>query len=93
MVIAEIFSLLLYVLSLVILHDYFGKNFNTIPLSSFKKKSSIFNSRLGLHLVIRIPVESTCDHISLMFAFVYYKIFAKKILTTCLFEIILKGWD
>lgn len=26
MVIAEIFSLLLYVLSLVILHDYFGKN-------------------------------------------------------------------
>ena len=99
MVIAEIFSLLLYVLSLVILHDYFGKYFNIKKYSRFWLIYFILhcNSRLGFHLVIWILVESACNHLSILSAVVYHKISAEEVLTASLFEIVLKhatiNWD
>lgn len=48
----------------------------------------LFFQRLGLYLVVWIPVESVGYHIGLMSAFVYYQIFAEEIFTAGLFKII-----
>lgn len=95
MVLAEIFSLLLYVLSLVILHDYFGECFelnnikNSLSLNILKLFN--FHCRLGLHLVVWIPVESVGNHISLLFASVHNQISTQKVLTAGLLKIVLKS--
>lgn len=99
MVLAEIFSLLLYVLSLVILHDYFGKSFDlldflqdNIYVINLKNKCLYLSSycRLGFYLVIWIPVESAGDYPSLVSAVVYYQVFAKEIFAASLFKIVIK---
>lgn len=99
MVLAEIFSLLLYLLSLVILHDYFGKPMNmshffkihaNLKLPHLIFIFSWFVSRLGLHLVIRIFVESIGNHACFVSAAVYYKIFTKEIFTASLCKIVLE---
>lgn len=95
MVLAEIFSLLLYLVSLALLHEYFGKivciKFDPAPAP---KHSSIYIKnkfwilhchRLGIYLVRRIFVESICHHTGLMPAALHHQIPAEEVLTTIVF--------
>lgn len=46
--------------------------------------------RLGLHLVIRVSVESAGNHFSFMFTIVHYQILTKEVLTASVFKIVLE---
>lgn len=92
MVLAEIFSLILYLISLAVLHEYFGKwQIIRQPMSYLSAQINLtLIFRLGIHLVVGFLVESFCDYISFMSTTLCHQISTQKILTTILFEIILK---
>lgn len=67
-----------------------------LHFSSFSKLTYFFfhfNLRLGLHLVIRIFVESAGYHISLLSAIIHNKIRSKENLTTVIFQTVMSSDD
>lgn len=90
MVLAEIFSLILYLISLAVLHEIFGeKHFNSFVLFQLVIASS-FSYRLGVHLVMGLLVEGVANHGGLLPTTIYHQISSQEILAAIVFEIIIE---
>lgn len=87
MVLAEVASLLIYLVSLVVLHEYFGKtNLNNGEESRSNNLTLFFYYRLGVHIFRRIYVEGRLDHVNFVSATVCTEVLEAQDITTIVFK-------
>lgn len=95
MVLAEVFSLLLYLVSLVVFHEYFGKfgfdwrlHSELLCFELYANPLSVF--RLGIHLIMGLSVEGFRHNAGVVFAAVHHKILAQEILAAVVLQAVVE---
>lgn len=90
MVLAEIFSLLLYLISLAVFHEYFGMMGMDCGVGGLLILC-LFLLRLGIHLVVRFRLESVYNYGGLLLTTLFYQVLEEEMLPTIVLEVVVSS--